>query len=133
MAVLHLALLWGNTALPQLPWLYLSEWRSNNCLYAIPHGFTHASHTSTHASHAIYHAYLPRLLSRVPRKHGRDGGIVSAIMAMAWYFSPQGYFVLRFLFSVKLFLFSNSSNIMCYSMSNKTRWILKKILTLCDA
>ena len=84
MAILHLALLWGNTTLPHLPWLF-SVWIALKYIaHAIHHGFTHASHTSTHASHAFYHAYLPRSLSRVPRKHGRDHGIVCTIVAMAW-------------------------------------------------
>ena len=59
MAVLHLALLWGNTTLPLT---CLSG--AQIIAHAIHCGFTHASHTSTHASHA----YLPRSLSPVPRR-----------------------------------------------------------------
>ena len=90
---------------PTAPMTFICLSGAQIIAYAIPHGFTHVSHTSTHASHAFYHAYLPRSLSRVPRRHGRDRGIVSAIAAMAWYFSPQGYFVLRFLFFLNCFFF----------------------------
>ena len=101
--------------------------------HAIHHGFTHASHTSTHASHTsthashtFYHAYLPRSLSRVPRKHGRDCGIVSAIAANGVVvLSPKG-FCFKISVFPQSFLFLNSSNSTYYSVSNKARWVLTK-------
>ena len=78
MAVLHLALLWGiKHHTPTAPMTFICLSGAQIIAHAIHHGFTHASH-------ACYHAYLPQSLSRVPRKHGRDRGIVSAIAAMAW-------------------------------------------------
>ena len=69
---------------PAAPMTFICLSGAQRIAYALHHGFTHASHTSAQASHAFYHAYFPRSLSRIPRKHGRDRGIVSAIVAMVW-------------------------------------------------
>ena len=100
--------------------------------HAIHHGFTHASHN--------FHPRFPRFLPRSPptviitgptetrqrsRNSIRDCGHGVVV------FSPRGFCFEISVFP-KSFRFLNSSNIIYYSMCNKTRWIFYKILTLCD-
>ena len=94
-----------NTTLPRLPQLLSVKVIQKQLPTPVHRGFAHASHGLTRF-HSRFPRFLPRLpyfprsLSWIPRNHGRDRGIISAILAVARYFFRKG-------FCIKILIFPN--------------------------